>query len=74
MTRLAITLLGAPHFELDGVPLEMTPRKAVALLMYLVVTGAPHTRDALATLFSPEADHEHGRGALRYTLAQHDAC
>lgn len=70
MTRLAITLLGASRLELDGVPLDMTARKATALLAYLAVTGVPHTRDALATLFWPEADQEHGRGALRYTLGQ----
>lgn len=70
MARLTITLLGAPHFERDGVPLDLTARKSVALLAYLAETGVPHTRDTLVALFWPESDHEHARGALRYTLAQ----
>src|ERR1051325_2725802 len=70
MARLAVTLLGAPHFERDSVPLDLTARKSVALLAYLAATGVSHTRDALAVLFWPEADQEHARGALRYTLAQ----
>ena len=70
MSGLVITLLGPPRVELNGVPLQISTRKAVALLSYLAVTGIPHTRDALATLFWPESDHTHARGALRYTLAQ----
>lgn len=70
MANLVLTLLGAPRVERDGILLDITIRKAVALLAYLAVTGVPHTRDSLATLFWPEADQEKARGALRYTLAQ----
>jgi DNA-binding SARP family transcriptional activator len=70
VARLAITLFGAPHFERDHVPLDLSARKSVALLAYLAATGVPHTRDSLVALFWPESDQKHGRGALRYTLAQ----
>lgn len=70
MAQLSITLSGAPRVERDGILLDITIRKAVALLAYLAVTGAPQTRDTLAALLWPEADQERARGALRYTLAQ----
>ena len=70
MPQLRITLAGTPRVERDGILLDITIRKAVALLAYLAVTGAPQTRDALAALLWPEADQERARGALRYTLAQ----
>jgi predicted ATPase/DNA-binding SARP family transcriptional activator len=70
MKRLAITLFGAPQVERDGVPVDLSARKSVALLAYLAVTGVPHTRDAIVALLWPEADQEHGRGALRQALAQ----
>ena len=70
MAHLRITLSGAPRVERDGILLDITVRKAVALLAYLAVTGAPQTRDALAALLWPEADQARARGALRYTLSQ----
>ena len=68
MTSLSIRLLGPPQVERDGVALTFATRKAVALLAYLVVTGARPTRDALATMFWPEANQAAARNALRYTL------
>ena len=38
--------------ERDGVPIQFDTRKNVALVAYLAVTGAPHTREALARLNS----------------------
>jgi DNA-binding SARP family transcriptional activator len=40
MSRLALYLLGPPRLELDGEPVEIGRRRAVALLAYLAVTGA----------------------------------
>ena len=68
MTSLTIRLLGPPQVESDGVALTFATRKAVALLAYLAVTGARPTRDALATMFWPEANQAAARNALRYTL------
>jgi predicted ATPase/DNA-binding SARP family transcriptional activator len=62
-------LLGPPRIELDGAPIEVDTRKAVALMAYLGMTGASHSRDTLATLLWPEYDQTHARAALRRTLS-----
>ncbi len=66
---LDIHLLGPPRIEVDGAPLDVDTRKAVALLAYLAVTGRAHSRDALADLLWPDSDPESGRAALRRTLS-----
>ena len=66
--RLAVSLLGQPYIERDGVPVKLDRRKAVALLAYLAVTGESHRRDALVNLLWPEYDASRGRAALRRTL------
>ncbi len=66
---LTIALLGAPRIEIDGAPLRVDTRKAVALLAYLAVTGHAHGRDRLAALLWPEYDGERARAALRRTLS-----
>jgi ABC-type oligopeptide transport system substrate-binding subunit/predicted ATPase len=69
MPRLSLFLLGPPRLELDGEPLNIGRRKAMALIAYLAVTGRGHTRDALATLLWPEFDQSRARAALRRTLS-----
>jgi predicted ATPase/DNA-binding SARP family transcriptional activator len=69
MSRLAIYLLGPPRIELDGTPVHIGRKKAVALLAYLAVTGRPHRRDTLATLLWPEFDHSGARAELRRVLS-----
>ncbi|MGH2805714.1 MAG: BTAD domain-containing putative transcriptional regulator [Actinomycetota bacterium] len=66
---LSIHLLGAPHVELDGVPIP-GPRgkKAWALLAYLVCTGVPVPRSRLASLLFAEADDP--LRALRWNVNQ----
>lgn len=49
-------------------------RPALPLLIYLVVEGGRHSREALAALLWPESDARRGRAALRNTLAQLKAC
>jgi len=60
--------LGQPRLERDEEPIELNLRKALALLVYLVVSGQPHSRDALATMLWPESDGREGRARLRRTL------
>jgi hypothetical protein len=48
--ELRLALLGFPQISLDGQPLTFARRRAVALLVYLIVTGRPHSREALVEL------------------------
>jgi DNA-binding SARP family transcriptional activator/TolB-like protein len=68
MSKLNLSLLGQPHIEKDGKPVEINRRKAIALLTYLAVTGEMQGRDKLAGLFWPHEDRESSRAALRRTL------
>jgi len=69
MARLTVSLLGPPRIEVDGEPLRVDTRKAIALLAYLAVTGERKSRDTLAALLWPDHDAEHARAALRRTLS-----
>ena len=69
MTRLSVSLLGAPRVEVGRVPIETDTRKATALLAYLAVSEHPQRRAVLAALLWPEADDQKARGALRRTLS-----
>jgi DNA-binding SARP family transcriptional activator len=66
---LRIDLFGPPRIEVDGHPLVVDTRKAIALLAYVAVVRRPVARDSLAELLWPEADPADGRGALRRTLS-----
>jgi DNA-binding SARP family transcriptional activator len=68
VSRLTLLLLGPPHLERDGSPLEFETRKALALLAFLAVSGERHNRDELATLLWPEYGQAQARAYLRYTL------
>jgi predicted ATPase/DNA-binding SARP family transcriptional activator len=68
MSHLKLFVLGQPRLEHDEGPIELNLRKALALLVYLAVSGRPHSRDALATLLWPESDGREGRARLRRTL------
>ena len=69
MSHLVLRLLGPPRLELDGSPLEIDRRKAIALIAYLAMTGQGHSRDSLASLLWPEYDQSRARAALRRTLS-----
>jgi predicted ATPase/DNA-binding SARP family transcriptional activator len=69
MGELKLYLFGPPRLELDNVPVDIERRKALALLAYLAVTGQPHSRDALATLFWPDLDQQRARAYFRRDLA-----
>ncbi len=66
--QLSVTLFGPPTIVISGRQVEAKRRKAVALYCYLAVTGQKHSRDALATLFWPEASQRRARASLRSTL------
>jgi DNA-binding SARP family transcriptional activator/predicted ATPase len=68
MGHLNLFVFGQPRLERDGKLVELNLRKALALLVYLAVTGQPHNRDALATMLWPESDGREGRGRLRRIL------
>ena len=50
MSQLTLYLLGPPRLELDGAPVHISRRKAIALLAYLAVSGQPHSRDSIGDL------------------------
>ena len=66
---ISIRLIGPVDIRVDGVPLAVDTRKAVALLAYLAVTGRPASRESIAALLWPESDEADARGALRRTLS-----
>lgn len=68
MSPVRVALFGAPRLERDGKPIEISTRKAIALLAFLVLTPNRTSREALAALLWSEYDHAHARGALRNTL------
>jgi DNA-binding SARP family transcriptional activator len=65
---LALRLLGPPSIEVDGAPLRVDTRKAVALLAYLALEG-PQRRESLSSLLWPESVDARARAALRRTLS-----
>jgi DNA-binding SARP family transcriptional activator len=69
MGQLEVGVLGAPRVRHGDAVLTFPTRKALALLLFLVVEGEPQPRDKLAALFWPERDQQHARAMLRYTLA-----
>src|SRR5262245_20587099 len=69
MEGLTIDLLGSPRIEVEGRPLEVDTRKAVALLAYVAMMGRPVRRETLADLLWPEYEPANGRAALRRTLS-----
>lgn len=68
MTTRKLYVLGPPRLEYNGQPISLNVRKALALLVYLAVTGQPQSRDTLATLLWPNSDQREARARLRRTL------
>ncbi|MFN2595320.1 MAG: BTAD domain-containing putative transcriptional regulator, partial [Actinomycetota bacterium] len=66
---ITIRLLGPPQVEIDGQPLEVDTRKAIALLAYLATRPGLHSRDHLAGLLWPDLSQERARAVLRRTLS-----
>ena len=70
MPRLKLYLLGPPRVEVDGTPLELKRRKALALLLYLAGTGEAQQRDSLATLLWPNSGQRAARQALTRRVSE----
>jgi DNA-binding SARP family transcriptional activator len=68
-TELRLELLGPARITRGGAPLSFARRKALALLAYLVLTGRPHSREALASLLTGEGSDEHAHKQFRTTLS-----
>ena len=68
---LKITLFGAPQITLDGHSLseQITGRK-LSLLIYLITTGRPQSRDVLANLLWSHMTTRRARKHLRDTLSK----
>jgi DNA-binding SARP family transcriptional activator/Tfp pilus assembly protein PilF len=65
---LEIKVLGRPEVSIDGRPVVVDTRKAIALLAYLTVERSA-SRDSLAALFWADATQERARATLRRTLS-----
>jgi len=70
MTGLSLTLFGVPQITHGDRQLVLQRRKDLALLVYLVVTAQPHSRDTLATLLWPDADQSTARANIRKSLSR----
>jgi DNA-binding SARP family transcriptional activator len=66
---LSIALIGPPKVEVDGLPLEVDTRKAVALLAYLALEREPQPRDRIVDLLWPDSGVDRARSSLRRTLS-----
>ncbi len=69
MPETRLYLFGAPRLEVQGQPVAIDTRKALALLAYLLIENQPQSRDTLAALLWPESDQSAARAALRRTLS-----
>ena len=68
MDALFISGLGSPQIELNDQYVEFKRRKAVALLIYLIVEGRPRSREFLSGLFWADYDQSRAYAYLRRTL------
>ncbi|NDJ85941.1 MAG: hypothetical protein GYB66_08655 [Chloroflexi bacterium] len=60
-----LILFGRPRFLVNGVPIDVRVKKAVAMVAYLATTGQAHSRERLATLLWPESRSDVARTSLR---------
>ncbi len=72
LSELKLHLLGPPAVELDKTPVEVKPRKALAILGYLSSEGRRQSRDTLSALFWPESGQSQARSSLRRRLWELD--
>lgn len=68
VTDVQLALMGPPHVLVDGRPLDVDTRKAIAVLALVAVDGA-QSRHALARMLWPDSDASRARAALRRTLS-----
>ena len=68
MSQVDLRLFGYPEIRVDGRPVSLPLRKALAALTYVVEAQTPVSRDAVATLLWPEADEATAHSRLRRLL------
>src|SRR5919108_6029503 len=67
-SSLSLHILGAPHFERGGQPVDLTAARPIAVLTYLAVTRASHPREHILDLLWTDSPVESGRKNLRNAL------
>ena len=67
-TILDIRLFGSPEVTLNGRPVEVDTRKAIAMLAYLAIETSAD-RESLASLFWGDSSPDRARATLRRTLS-----
>ena len=65
---LHLNTLGPPEVRMGENLVTFPTRKTLALLIYLAIETGPQPREALATVFWPEASPERSHASLRNTL------
>jgi predicted ATPase/DNA-binding SARP family transcriptional activator len=66
---LDISLLGPPVVLVNGAPLRVDTRKALAILVLLAAERRAYARAELAAMLWPDGDDASSKGALRRTLS-----
>jgi len=70
-SKLQITLFGMPNFHLQSRPdLQISSRKAIALLVFLVSTGKEHSRESLAEMLWEGRTQTQSMANLRVLLTR----
>jgi predicted ATPase/DNA-binding SARP family transcriptional activator len=70
MFELRAAFLGPPIVTVRGNPIELSPRKVLALFARLAVDAGRLDRDALAQLLYPTLNRERARAGLRQCLSK----
>ncbi len=70
MATLTMRLLGSPEITVNQRSLSFRTRKALALLIYLVIERGMHSREALMALLWPEISAPKAAVTLRVTLSR----
>jgi len=68
LPQLKIHLLGLPYIEFDDEEIDISRRKAFALLAYLAITGKQHSRDFISATLWSDYEPERARAELRRIL------
>jgi DNA-binding SARP family transcriptional activator len=63
-----LILFGKPRIVYDGDEIDLSVKKAVAMLAYLATTGRAHSRERLATLLWPDSRGDVARTSLRQAM------
>jgi predicted ATPase/DNA-binding SARP family transcriptional activator len=68
MEEIRVSMFGAPEITQAGQPYDIGHRKSTALLVYLLATRQPHSRETLASLLWPDENASKSFANLRRTI------